>query len=145
MRRARTTQRFVLGFEDLRPAYVRRVPSPSGRFGQHWSTGATIRGSMPIEDRTRLISAPHAGGLRSSEVVLSVLAGPDTGRLVTARGPGAALRLGRGPDNDLVLHDDGVSRQHAIVEAVGGKLILRDLESTNGTIVNGVQVRSCEL
>jgi len=100
---------------------------------------------MPIDDRTRVIQAPHAGGLRSSEVVLSVLAGPDTGRLVSARGPGAALRLGRGPDNDLVLHDEGVSRQHAIVEAAGGKLILRDLESTNGTIVNGVQVRSCEL
>lgn len=46
-------------------------------------------------------------------------------------------RIGRGDENEVVLADPGVSRSHAIVDALGEEVTLRDLGSTNGTFVNG--------
>jgi DNA-binding NtrC family response regulator len=100
---------------------------------------------MADSDTTQVSGRTSPGHIPSSEIVLSVLAGPDLGRLVSARGAGAALRVGRGEDNDLVLHDEAVSRHHTMIEVVGGRLILRDLDSKNGTIVNRVHIRECEL
>jgi ABC transport system ATP-binding/permease protein len=49
------------------------------------------------------------------------------------------LTLGRGPGNDLVLDDPLVSRRHAVVELTTPP-VLRDLDSFNGTFVNGHRV-----
>ncbi len=49
---------------------------------------------------------------------------------------GGPVRLGRGPDNTIVLENDAVSRRHAVVEARDGKYFLVDMNSTNGTYVN---------
>lgn len=43
-------------------------------------------------------------------------------------------------DNDLCLQADGVSRSHARITSVGHDAILEDLDSTNGTRVNGLPV-----
>ena len=49
--------------------------------------------------------------------------------------------LGRDPTCSIPLHDFGVSRKHAMIMPDGhGNYILRDLGSTNGTLVNGVLV-----
>lgn len=46
--------------------------------------------------------------------------------------------LGRDPSCTVPLHDFGVSRQHAVITPTGnGSYILQDLQSTNGTRVNG--------
>ena len=45
----------------------------------------------------------------------------------------------------LALIDDSVSRRHAKLIFRGGEWIIQDLESTNGTIVNGVPVGRCQL
>lgn len=50
------------------------------------------------------------------------------------------LSLGTSPDCDLVLEDSSVSRQHARLTLTERGLIVRDLESKNGTYVNGVRV-----
>jgi len=55
------------------------------------------------------------------------------------------LTIGRGLDNDLVLDDQQVSRHHAELRQVGGKVCIRDLKSTNGTMVNGKRVVECVL
>lgn len=48
------------------------------------------------------------------------------------------LRLGRAPENDIVIDDESVSRFHAeIVPRATAQYELRDLESRNGTWVNG--------
>ncbi len=47
------------------------------------------------------------------------------------------LTIGRAPSCDLVLHDDTVSRRHAELVREGGRWMLRDLRSTDGTW-NGV-------
>jgi putative nucleotidyltransferase with HDIG domain len=53
----------------------------------------------------------------------------------------ALLRAGRLASLEVPLDDSSVSRRHAEVRAVGpGQWVVRDLESTNGTFVNGVRL-----
>ncbi len=49
---------------------------------------------------------------------------------------GATVLLGRAEDNDVILLADEVSRHHARIEFRGGKAVLADLKSMNGTYVN---------
>lgn len=46
------------------------------------------------------------------------------------------LTLGRGPANAVVLSNPGASRQHAEIIERNGAWIIRDLGSTNGTLIN---------
>ena len=46
---------------------------------------------------------------------------------------------------DVVLDDLSVSRRHARLVFRDGHWVIQDLESTNGTRVNGVRVGRCEL
>ncbi len=50
------------------------------------------------------------------------------------------LRLGRGDDNDIRIHDNSVSRRHAVIEPDSDGYLVLDLGSTNGTFVNDQQV-----
>jgi hypothetical protein len=51
----------------------------------------------------------------------------------------AVTRLGRGTDVDIRIDDPGVSRHHAEI-TLGTDVTIRDLGSTNGTLVNGRMV-----
>ena len=53
--------------------------------------------------------------------------------------------LGRGPNVDLAFDDSSMSRQHAAVEFVDQQFRVRDLGSTNGTLLNGKSVQVGEL
>jgi ABC-type multidrug transport system ATPase subunit len=56
------------------------------------------------------------------------------------------MRIGRTPDNDLVVSDLGVSRKHAeLRRSQTGRYQIIDLGSHNGTYVNGVRVDQAEL
>jgi adenylate cyclase len=57
----------------------------------------------------------------------------------------AALIVGRSGAADVTLDDTSVSRHHARLQAVDGRLMVTDLGSRNGTSVNGVWVRETEL
>lgn len=50
-------------------------------------------------------------------------------------------RIGRGPDCEIVVHDGAVSREHAQVYRKGPLVLLKDLESANGTFVNAVRIQ----
>ena len=50
------------------------------------------------------------------------------------------IQIGRSPSNDIVLKEPKVSRKHAEIQYIGGKYILLDLESSNGTFVGGKRV-----
>ncbi len=56
-----------------------------------------------------------------------------------ALGPDPVL-IGRDPQNDMVLDDRRVSRKHAEIRLRLGRYTLYDLQSTNGTYVNGRRV-----
>ena len=53
---------------------------------------------------------------------------------------GAALTIGRLPDNAVMIENPAVSGHHARVYRDGDTVILEDLESTNGTFVNDQHV-----
>ncbi|HIE05520.1 MAG TPA: GGDEF domain-containing protein [bacterium (Candidatus Stahlbacteria)] len=53
--------------------------------------------------------------------------------------------IGRTNDCDLILPSRGVSRHHALVEKRGKKFFIKDLNSTNGTIINGTKIRKAAL
>jgi predicted component of type VI protein secretion system len=55
------------------------------------------------------------------------------------------LLIGRAHDCDVLLDGSNVSRLHARLSFRDGRWILRDLASTNGTVVNGTKVGRCEL
>ncbi len=55
-------------------------------------------------------------------------------------GAQSELLIGRHLDCDVVLSDMAISRRHARLRFRDGRWILQDLESTNGTSVNGVRV-----
>ncbi len=54
-------------------------------------------------------------------------------------------RIGRGPDNDIVLADLQVSRHHADLLRTGTGLRLVDLGTRNGTFVNGRRIDEADL
>jgi len=55
--------------------------------------------------------------------------------------------IGRNPTTDITLLDEGISREHAIIQydPDTGEYSVEDLQSTNGTKVNGKRVRSSVL
>jgi hypothetical protein len=84
---------------------------------------------------TRVFEVP---AIESPKVTLEVREpGQAPRRLPVA---GGLLQIGRGGDCDIVLRDSRVSRRHARLQARGGVLVLTDLGSTNGTLVNGHRV-----
>ena len=52
------------------------------------------------------------------------------------------LQIGRDPSNDVVLEAPTISRYQAVVERIGQRYRVRDLNSANGTFVNDVQIRA---
>jgi len=60
------------------------------------------------------------------------------GQVTSLDGPEA--RIGRHPDNTIVVDDDGLSRVHARVYYYEGVYVVEDLGSSNGSYVNGQRV-----
>jgi pSer/pThr/pTyr-binding forkhead associated (FHA) protein len=87
-----------------------------------------------------IIRATPGGGPQAE---LTIESGPDAGH--TYRATENALRMGRSPDNDLILRDPATSGHHARVERRGEQFWIVDLGSTNGTLVNGEPVQEKEL
>ena len=58
---------------------------------------------------------------------------------------GAATRIGRLSDNDVVLDDDTVSRHHAVIVDTGNSFVITDLQSANGVDVADQRVRTSAL
>ncbi len=54
---------------------------------------------------------------------------------------GAATRIGRLSDNDVVLDDADVSRHHAVISDTGTSFVITDLRSANGVSVQGRRIR----
>jgi len=53
--------------------------------------------------------------------------------------------LGRRPYNDIVIDNLAVSGEHAVLQMSGGEVFLEDLNSTNGTYLNGKAIKKQQL
>ncbi|UJR78267.1 sigma-54 interaction domain-containing protein [Sandaracinus amylolyticus] len=103
----------------------------SGEQGGPGAGEGTFRGTQIRDDGTGPVLLEHR-----QKVV--VVAGPDRG--LEAEITGNSLAIGTAPTNDLVLADDTVSRRHCMISVQRDRYVVRDLESTNGTIVDGTPV-----
>lgn len=73
-----------------------------------------------------------------SQVTFQIISGMEQGRTLQVATP---VTIGREEENSLRLNDDRVSRFHAKIQEDSGKIVLTDLDSTNGTRVNGLPVQ----
>ena len=100
----------------------------------------------PVEVEIRHDPAMRSGRYRVSAEVKEGPDGLSAASLITADGTRVVLgtepvEIGRLPECTIVLNDPNVSRRHAEVKRRGSEVIVVDLGSTNGTKVNGAQVR----
>src|SRR5260221_7178385 len=72
-------------------------------------------------------------------ITLRVLDGADRGRSYDELG--TPVTIGREEGNSIQLNDERVSRFHVKIQADQDKIVLTDLESTNGTKVNGEDIQ----
>jgi hypothetical protein len=96
----------------------------------------SVISAVPSVEHTRRLDVMPRSAAPPAERVLDVV--DEAG--ATTRVDGHPLHIGRGPDNDLVIADIRVSRDHAVIEPVEGGWVVRDLQSTNGTYVDGQRV-----
>ena len=88
---------------------------------------------------------PKPTGANASTFVLAVVEGPDTGLVITLDASGPRALLGQSPVCSLRLTDPEVSRRHASLAVTATHLQIIELGSTNGTTVNGVNVKEASL
>ncbi|MEW6432779.1 MAG: sigma 54-interacting transcriptional regulator [Myxococcota bacterium] len=89
--------------------------------------------------RTQLgLRAARIDRFASQEFHLVLVNTPDAGRSYPL---GDTLRIGKAPDNDVAIDHPTVSRNHLVVRRQGDQFLVQDLGSTNGTFIDGAQVR----
>jgi pSer/pThr/pTyr-binding forkhead associated (FHA) protein len=94
-----------------------------------------------LDNKAQPLMGTAPGATRQAE--LTIETGPDAGH--SHRAGDRALRMGRSPDNDIILRDPATSGHHARVERRGDTFWIVDLGSTNGTLVNGEPIQEKQL
>ncbi len=106
---------------------------------------ATARATAAPDDATRHQAAP-ARSAPAPGAVLRVVRCPDERLVARAFALGAEdVTLGRDAGCTVSLADPDVSRQHARIVRTGNSRVLVDMDSTNGTRVNGEAVSEVTL
>jgi serine phosphatase RsbU (regulator of sigma subunit) len=92
-------------------------------------------------DETQIVTFARAAdfGLDTRLHCLEVLDGHEQGRIIILKASGATL--GRSPPADIVLNDSEISRSHCRFTVADGGLRMTDLNSTNGTYMDGARVK----
>ena len=111
----------------LMPAWSPPAPPPA--------TGLPDTMAIGVHPQRAPTAVPGGG----QQAELTIESGPDAGH--SHRAGDTALRLGRSPDNDVILRDPATSGHHARLERRGDQFWIVDLGSTNGTLVNGEPIQ----
>jgi diguanylate cyclase (GGDEF)-like protein len=108
---------------------------PREKTGGRPRRGARLKTKPFTDDSARLREALQAEIRKTVAPSLAVILGPDVGARVVLQG---SVETGRDPRCELALHDENVSWRHARIEDRGcDEWAIVDLESTNGTLLNG--------
>jgi CRP-like cAMP-binding protein len=98
--------------------------------------------ALPENIETKVYS--NVGELLDMLPRLKIVSGPRAGAFLQLRYPSTSF--GRGAGNDYRFAEDTeMSRAQAVIVCEGSRFVLRDLNSTNGTLVNGNAVTEMEL
>ena len=97
-----------------------------------------------FESQTQILKVDDTAEVISlRKCLLVVLEGDDKGKKYSLNKN--ITNIGKKEDNDIILSDKAISRQHAEIEYKSDSFLLKDLESTNGTYVNGTRVKAAYL
>ncbi|PPG38218.1 FHA domain-containing protein [Pseudoclavibacter sp. RFBA6] len=120
-------QVFASADDDSAPAPA--APAPVRAQAPSDPTEAVQRPSTPV---------PSASARSERPSKLVITSGPKRGTELTLRSE--PLSIGRSGDSDLVIQDDYSSTHHARLLLWNDAWMVQDLDSTNGTYVNGKRV-----
>src|ERR1044072_6638330 len=102
------------------------------------AAGSAFKAAMPVRCPSTILKSVN--DLELMRVTLRVLAGPYNGQEFTFEQHDTFL-IGRSENAHLYLPEDRFfSRHHCLLEICPPRCFLRDLGSTNGTVVNGQRV-----
>ena len=138
-------------FEIHNPAFAKKVPAAvaemdSTMAGRPREAPKTQnRPAPPPQESTEQKPLPRDTGKTTTglqmpagkRLSLAIIDGSDAGTVFRIDKP--RVTIGRG-SSDLTLNDSEASREHAAVEIRDTLFVLHDLNSTNGTFVNGQRI-----
>ena len=95
---------------------------------------APVGNTAPFVGAATLVSEPTG----STATKLVIIEGDKTGQMV--RLERREITLGRSPDSDLIVDDEYASTHHAKLILINNDWLIQDLNSTNGTYLDGSRV-----
>jgi hypothetical protein len=95
---------------------------------------APVGNAAPFAGAPTLVSEPTG----STATKLVIIEGDKTGQMV--RLERREITLGRSPDSDLIVDDEYASTHHAKLILINNDWLIQDLNSTNGTYLDGSRV-----
>lgn len=118
---------------DLFGQKVRRMPAPQ-QLAAAAPAAPVLPTSAPAAKTAR--TEPLGGSLAASRLVIT--SGPKEGLEIDL--PEEQLTIGRSNESQLVIRDDYTSTHHARLLLWNEGWVIQDLDSTNGTYLDGVRV-----
>jgi hypothetical protein len=128
-------------FAEIEEALVRELADAAREYArdEHYAFMGPVEVDLVVDERLRpgrlgVTSRMHEGqgGVGAGAIVMASGARHKLGNRV--------LSIGRLPECDITIADPNVSRRHAEIRPAGTGFAVCDLNSTNGTKVNGVTV-----
>src|SRR5262249_4589027 len=99
--------------------------------------------SKQTETVVTIVEAERKRSRRQGLACLVVFYGAHIGRRIILEDE--EITIGRSESANIQVDQDSVSRQHARLVTIGGRIVLHDLGSTNGTFVNDDLIEQSEL
>jgi hypothetical protein len=115
------------------------------RIRQAEEMGSGRTGLMQRIDHTMIFGKKEPDGREPAGLYLTVIQGPDMGKIFSLGSEQQALTIGRKMTNNIYLTDINASREHARVEWREGALFLKDLGSRNGTFLNAERIEERQI
>ncbi len=125
-------------FVALCRGHVTLLGDPGGGCGQRLLDPQAPLGACGLRSGWQVTVVPEFSSHAERPIpmlgTVEVLSGPQEGAIFSL--VAGANTIGRDPQSRIMLDDRSVSRRHAVIE-LGGRMVLRDLESANGIEVFG--------
>lgn len=118
--------------EDIKPATIEEEPQNILSGEKEDDHRATVINKFD-EEKTFIV---RPGG--SSTLSLEVQSGNFIGKSFTLKSKGGTI--GRQDGNTIVIKEENISRQHAKIVFENGEFFIEDLNSSNGTFINGIRI-----
>ena len=122
---------------DLFGQRARRLPAaPAGSFPAAAAPASAPIVAAPVTEPTAHRAPPLAGASTAKRLVIT--SGPREGLEIDL--PSEQLTIGRSSESGLVIRDDYTSTHHARLMLWNDQWVIQDLDSTNGTFLDGSRV-----